>query len=169
MADDVEMLRQAAKDTGLEDKLTSVWVRRRFIADFDLPDLQNDEGWLRYRSMLQFTGQQNRGDENDPGPVIAGEWVLDESRSICIPSPNSAVSILPSAAVEISERPIDGQSGHRDGEMPALREIVRLVNGPKGTPTTWAVFHVYWTLDADDRMNGALGRSFDRFAGYEED
>jgi hypothetical protein len=169
MKDYVDMLRQAAKDTGLEDALACVWVRRRFVADFDLPDLQSDEGWLRYRSMLQFTGQQNRGDENDSGPVIAGEWVLDESRSICIPSPNAAVSTLPGAAVEISERPIESPNDPRDGEMPALREIVRLVNGPKGSRPAWAVFHVYWTLDTDDQMQGALGRSFDRFAGYEED
>lgn len=168
MTDELTMLRLAAKDAGLEDKLTCVWVRRRLIADFALPDLQSDEGWLRYRSLLQVPGQ-DRGDENDPGPVIAGEWVVAEGRSICLPPPNAAVSAFPGAAVEISERPVNGQDGPRDGEMPALREVVRLVNGPKGTRAAWAIFHVYWTLDADDPMSGALGRSFDRFAGYEED
>lgn len=159
--------RLASKGTAL----ALTWFKVTPRGGLDPHDVAPDEGaqgWLRHRSAAYRIGagsdsEKPLGTPDDPGPLLAGEWRLDEKTSVHVrPDPDKPGRLI--------RYTIEERSAEAEGFEPALCEEIEAVARPapdnqaEAEDAAVCVYRVFWGAEGDD--DHALRRLAARFAGF---
>ena len=142
---------QVAADEKLFERVTKVLAE------------QGSVGWARYRSDLGWSGGHPPPRFEESGPPIMAEWRdRDGTAHRLTPAPSAAGAAL---VVAVRDRELGPNDGLGEGEVPALRQCMKVLADRRIEPFTHIAYEVYWGL-SENGSRSATRRLFDRFAGF---
>lgn len=143
---------RAASDEALFDRVTKILVEDHAV------------GWARYRSELGWTDHPPPCFEQS-GPPIAAEWLDEDGTAYRLtPAPSAVGEAL---IVAVRDRKLGPGDSLCAGEVPALRECLKVLAHRRIKPFTHIAYAVYWGLP-ESGSPSATRRLFDRFAGFKQ-
>ena len=141
---------QVAADDKLFERVTKVL------------DEEGSVGWARYRSELGWTDHPPPCFEQS-GPPITAEWLDEDGTAYRLtPAPSAVGEAL---IVAVRDRKLGPGDSLRAGEIPALRQCLKVLAHRRIKPFTHIAYAIYWGLP-ENGSPSATRRLFDRFAGF---
>lgn len=177
----LERMRAALGKEGEELQLVAVTASCRFLsfeAGGEAADARVDvPGWARHQSGAYRTGPGSPPVDGKErvGKLLFAEWALTRDKSVKV-TPDSGTSVAGAGGgprgelVEwtYGERLVSSLDQLGDGEIPALREVVRVLAAPVKRADRYEcfVYHVFWGARDKDAPYD-VRRTLARLAGVE--
>ncbi|WP_298572040.1 hypothetical protein [uncultured Aliiroseovarius sp.] len=150
----------AVKVHGPEQRVSDEKLYNEMCEILEHPEMQ---GWVRFRSEVQWSGSISVKNYRRAGPPVFAEWMDGESQSFQL----RLDPLNPGTALiwQYEERQIDETSQLSPAEWPFIKQDTAALGNPKYLPNQMLMYAVYWAGN-DTSDPHAVEQTFSRFVGF---